>query len=55
MKLKGKEMMAIIAEATDGSMSRMEAFKATVETGKLDVSWETFKRLWRAMGRTTNA
>jgi len=49
MKLKLKHMTAIIDEATDRSMTRMEAFKATMATGKLDIPWETFKRIWRAM------
>ncbi len=55
MRLKLKDMTAIINEATDDSMTRMEAFNATMATGKLDITWETFKRVWRAMGRPTNA
>ena len=45
--MKLKDMTAIIDEATDRSMTRVEAFKATMATGKLDIPWGMFKRVWR--------
>ena len=49
--MKLKDMRAIITEATNDSMTRMEAFNAPMEPGKLNIKWETFKRVWRALGR----
>jgi|TARA_Y100000310_G_scaffold276161_1_gene293133 hypothetical protein len=49
MRVKRKDMVAVITDATDESMTRMEAFKATMATGKLDISWEIFKRIWQEM------
>ena len=45
-RLKLKDMVTIITGATDSTMPRMEAFKATKATGRLVISWETFKRVW---------
>ena len=42
--MKLKEVIRIILEVTDESMTRMEAWEATVAAGA-DVPWETFKRL----------
>jgi len=41
-----KEMMEIINQSTDQSMTRMEAFQAS-KSGGLKISWETFKRVCR--------
>ena len=44
MKPKFKELIKIIVENTDPSMSRMEAWKAVAaEVPQLD--WESFKRI----------
>lgn len=53
--MKLRDMKPVIERATTPDMTRMEAFKATLATGELDIPWETFKRVWRAMGRPTNA
>ena len=42
--MKLKELLRVMVEATDESMTRMEAWEATVAAGG-DIPWETFKRL----------
>ena len=44
--MKRKEMMEIINQSTNPTMTRMEAFQASKSAG-LNVSWETFKRVSR--------
>ena len=44
--MKRKEMMEIINQSTDETMTRMEAWEAS-KSGGLNISWETFKRVCR--------
>ena len=44
MKTKLKELLKIIVEVTDPSMSRMEAWKAVAAVVP-ELDWESFKRL----------
>tara|TARA_R110001592_G_scaffold241554_5_gene501970 strand:- start:133 stop:333 length:201 start_codon:yes stop_codon:yes gene_type:complete len=43
--MKRSEQLELIAEVTNPSMTRMEAWKASVVVG-VDVPWEQFKRMW---------
>jgi hypothetical protein len=42
--VKLKEVKRIILEVTNDSMTRMEAWEATVAAG-VDIRWENFKRV----------
>ena len=42
-----KKVRRSIDEATTSSMTRMEAWSASRAAG-VDVTWETFKRIWAA-------
>ncbi len=44
--MKRKEMMEIINQSTDETMTRMEGWLAS-KSGGLSISWETFKRVSR--------
>ena len=44
-KMKVREVLRLIVELTEPSMTRMEAWEAVVAAG-VDIPWESFKRLW---------
>ena len=43
--MKRSEQLKLIAKVTNPSMTRMEAWKASV-VASVDVPWEQFKRMW---------